>query len=250
MGLFSSLLGAGVGILGNVLGGREEERGARAAQQASIPPNVVSPLGSTVFSGGVLNAALSPQLQQAFTTATQVGQGALSQLQNQNVGQLEAQRFQQLQSLAFPRESLLRAQARTRLFNRGRLGLGIGGGRTGLAFNPETAALEEALANARLARRESAGAFARAEQSRLLGQATGSLGLAQGLGSGLLGQAGLGVQARTPAGIAGLAARPGFGNASFLSNLFGGFQTQIPQNFSGGTFVDTLFPGGAGNPGR
>lgn len=73
-----------------------------------------------------------------------------------------------LRELTGPRDDKVRAQLRSDLFNRGRLGLATGGGRTGKAFQPEIAALEEALAGRDLEMARGAIGSSRAEDTRRL----------------------------------------------------------------------------------
>jgi len=141
-----------------------------------------------------------------------------------------------LREIARPQEDRTRAALQSRLFSQGRLGAGIGGGRTGQFYNPETAALEEAFANVDLNRV----AAARGEQQRLFGNSLGASEMLQNLF--LLPAQATGMSQRPGGTIS-----PGFANAAAQganftnqANLFGLGQ-QVQQNKLFGQLGGSLF---------
>ena len=172
------VIGAAISGAAGLLGASKNSKAARdvanAQLEASQPRNVISPLGESRFSAG------DNQLQLALSPLLGARQGQLSDIATPLFGLLQDPNFvssevERLRGIARPNEDQLRASLRSQIYNRGRLGLGIGGGVTGNMYNPEMAALEEGLARADLGRVDSA----RNEQQRLLGNLFGLLGQEQ-----------------------------------------------------------------------
>jgi len=224
-----------LGGAGLLFGQDSADTRAQEILQASRPVSVRSPLGRfTVGDDGDLRLGLSRR---------QVGSlRNLQGLEGQLFGLLNDPDFVQsevdrLRGIARPREDALRAQLRSQLFNRGRLGLGIGGGRTGEFFNPELAALEEAFAAEDTARVQAA----RGEQQRLLGNVFGLLGAQEDIRRQPLAAAQVGIAGRpSQAGLQGL----GFAQAR-ASNSIDAFFTSAAQSL--GVLGPRIFrsPGGA-----
>lgn len=171
-GIFSAIAGPLIGsatqsIFGRLAGG-QRDRGADAAMAAGGARNIAGPIGG--FDAGSGRVILSAQFQNLMDQLKVERQQTFGLLNRPNFIEDEVGR---LRELAAPFEAAREASTRSRLFNSGRLARARGGGRTGALFNPETAALEEALLQADL---ERVGA-ARNEEQRLLGNA---LALSQG----------------------------------------------------------------------
>lgn len=245
MGFLSSLVGGGLGVLGSVLGGKSQEKAARAAAQASAPLNVRGPFGQAIFSDGVLTGSLSPAFQSQLNALTSQANKTFGAFSGLDIPGLERQQLSTLRNLAQPEQDRIRAQVRNEVFQRGRLGLGTRGARTGQNVQPELASLAEGEATADLLRQLQSQTFARNEQARLLDQFLTLQNQALGLSTLPTNQASIGVQARTPQSIAALAGVPGQSRANFVTSFLGtlGSNIQIP-GFGGGTFKIPTNTGG------
>ncbi len=243
MGIFASiaapLIGAGVSKLLGGSAARSQNAGAQAALAAAQPIRIGGPMGTFDPSSG--NTILSAQFLDALDSLKYERQRTFGRLEDPNFVQSEVQR---LREMARPQEDQTRSALRDRLFAQGRLGAGRGGGRTGRLFNPETAALEEALANVDLQR---VGA-ARGEQQRLLGNATSLIGAETALSDTALNMARIGIGGRADAGLANNFMAGANTNAN--STLGAGFQIgQILQKpgLLGGLFGGNPFGGTQGS---
>jgi len=237
MPLLGSLIGAGVSLLGSRLGNRQQQQGVNAALAAGGPFDVRGPFGRADFDGSDLNVQLGGKFSQGLNRSAALGNRALGSLGALDFRAREQAELDRLQRLRQPQIDLARAQQQSSLFNRGRLGLARGGGLSGQLFNPETAGLEEAILRAQLGDIGSARQFSQQEQGFLLDQAGGLFGLAGDIGNRGLQQAQLGIAARNPAGLAGLAAGPGFARARTTEGFFGALGNTIGGLDFGGTFA-------------
>lgn len=245
----ATLVSAGAGLLGNAIAGKQERRGAGAALEASRPYSVTSPFGSALFGDGTLDLSLEPELANAFRRANLQGRRALSLLNNTNFQQREENELERLRRLRAPQIDEARSRLQSQLLSRGRLGLGRGGGLTGGLFNPETAALEEAIARAQLGDIAAARDFARADERHLLAQAQGLFGVSSQIGSRPLRAAHLGILASTPAAIAAMQGTPYANQAAGTRGFFGGLAQGIGGLSFGGSpgLPPTTFGGGLSN---
>ena len=253
MALFDDLLGAGLGFLGTRLASNQEQGAVNRALQLANPVSVAGPTGLASFSDGLLTLGLTPQLQQAFNQAGASGLSALNTLGGANFATREANELARLQALRQPQIDAARASLQSQLANRGRLGVGAGGGITPGLFNPESAALEEAIARTQLSDIAAARDFSQQEQSFLANQARDLIGIGNQIQQPLQQNALLGIQSRLPSALAGLAAQPGFNEAnttrgffSGLGNTLGGIGGAIGDFLGlGGDSLGGLFGGGA-----
>jgi len=227
MALLGSLLGAGVSLLGSKLGNKQQQSGVNQALQAGGPFNVSGPFGRAKFKDGKLSVGLSGNTRSGFNQAGALGAGALGQLGSTDFLGREQDEFDRLQQLRQPGIDRARSGLQSQQFNRGRLGLGVGGGLSGRLFNPETAAQEEAIMRTQLGDIGAARQSSQQDQNFLLGQAGGLFGLQGQLGQQGLQQAQLGIGARNPAALAGLAAQPGFSRARTTEGFFGSLGNSI-----------------------
>jgi hypothetical protein len=133
MAFFAPIIGAaisgGLGLLGQSRAEKAQRRAQEQAIAANQPRNVTGPFGfSRIGPGGGLTLGLSPELQSTLGQI-QAGQGNFAgSLTDPNFVQNEVER---LRAIAAPRENALRSSLRSRLFNRGRLGLGTTGALSG-----------------------------------------------------------------------------------------------------------------------
>lgn len=194
--ILPSVLSAGIGLLGSSRGQSRMDDYAQQALQATRPLDVRSPLGSAVFSRNDLRLRLPGAISRDISGLRGLRGDYFGLLNDPNFIQTEVDR---LRGIARPNEDALRASLRSRLFNQGRLGLGVGNGMTGGMFNPELAALEEGFARADAGRVDQA----RGEQQRLLGNVFGLLGQETDLRALPLQAAQIGIQARTPSSALG-----------------------------------------------
>ena len=226
MGTFAGgLLTAGIGLLPGLFDRRS--RGISRAQAAAQPFDVIGPFGRSVFSGGQLVGTLDPVLAEIMANSSRFARGQLNQLRALDIPGLEEKELKRLRELSRPEEQRLRAQVRNEQFQRGRLGLGVAGGRTGGFANPELAALAEGEATADLLRQGQAQRFARGEQARLLQNALTASGFAANLGTLPTGQGQLGINARLPQGLAGLPAGLAADQFDEISAFFAGLAPRI-----------------------
>jgi len=201
MAFLGSLLGAGVGLLGNLFGQDEaDDRGEQLLAQSQGPSSVVSPFGTFLRDGDSVNLSATPTQLTDLNRIRQGREGLFNTFNDPDFVQSEVDR---LRGISRPREDALRASLRSQVFNRGRLGLGVGGGLTGNLFNPELAALEEGLARADMARISQA----RQEQNRQLGLLGGLFGLENDIFSQVSRNSGIAAGLRpSAAGLSGMAA--------------------------------------------
>jgi len=239
MSIFSSLLSGGLGLLGNKLAGDRLQSGANAAMAAVAPQEVRSPLGTLDTNKGKLDVRLPGQLQGIFSQANELGSRSLSDLGSMDFKGREAAELERLQTLRRPEIDRARSRLQSQLLNRGRIGLGVGGGLGKGLFQPESAALEEAILRSQLGDIGAARQFSQQEQSFLGNQAKGLFGIGQGIAGGALDAARLGLAGRAPAGIAGLQA----GVGAARGNSLGSFFSALGTGFSGGG-LSGLFLGG------
>ena len=230
MAIFGQLLGAGISLLGNKLGGSSDRRASQAA---------LAEMESS-------RRYIPPELESGLFRAAKVARGALDTAVEFNKGGIEAMTNRELERLQAMRQPMIdrsRAQLQSRLLARGRLGVGVGGGRTGGLFNPETAALEEAILGAQLGDIGAARTMATNEANRLLNSSMGLFRTAYPLID----------PGRQVA--PGFAAMPFANQASSTRGFFGGLAQGLGGMDFGGVFGGSGFnlPAnglGAGNPGR
>jgi len=263
MGLFSSIAGAVAGpLIGGLLGRegddraeRDVRRSSQAVLQAAQPFNVSGPGGQANFQDGRLTTGLDGGFQSTFGFSNLIGRQALGDLSRLPFEQREQHEFDRLQRLRQPSIAAARAGLQERLFNRGRTGFGRGGGLTGSIFNPESAALEEAIMRSQLSDVGAARDLSQGQQSFLLGQAERAQGLSQRTAGFPLAQAQVGLNARNPfAGVAGqgdlVSARSNQGFFNSLGNQLGSLD--LGGVFTGGgsfNQVDPrIFEGDTGGP--
>lgn len=250
MGLFSSIAGAVAGpLIGGILGREGDDRAARNVDQSSQailaaggPFNVSGPGGQAGFQDGTLTTSFggSPGFANVFNQANMVAQQNLGALSGgaDFFGREQAE-FERLQRLRQPSIQAARAGLQERLFNRGRSGFGRGGGLSGNLFNPESAALEEAILRAQTGDIREARNLSQQDQEFLLNQGRVAQGISQGVASFPLQQAQLGINARNPfAGAAGqgdlVRARSNQGFFNSLGNTVGGLDFGGLFNQGGG----------------
>jgi hypothetical protein len=247
MAVIAPLVSAGIGLLGNRLTQDDQDDRAQQLLQASQgPTSVTSPFGTFRREGDAITLGLTGGQQGDLNSIQGSRANLFGTFQDPEFIQSEVDR---LRGIARPREDALRASLRSQLFNRGRLGLGVGGGTTGVMFNPELAALEEGLARADASRVDQA----RQEQTRQLGMIGGLFGLENNLNSQVARTAGIASAFRpSNAGLSGIASanqRAGDFNDAFFSTLgnavsgfaFGGLGTGAVATAPGGQNI-----GGAG----
>lgn len=244
MSLFGGLIGGGLGLIGELIGGGEREEGVEAALEASRPISVTGPTGRAMFdeANRQFNLSLHPELRERLDELRAVSGGVLTDLGATDFAGREAAELDRLRTLRQPQIDQARSQLQSRLLARGRLGVGVGGGLGGRLFQPETAALEEAILRSDLGDIGAAREFARGDERFLLQQLQGLMGLESDIRSSPERLAGIGIQARPPAAVASMQALPGLQRGDFISGLFGGLGnvigSRIPQvNFGGGLFL-------------
>jgi len=250
MAVIAPLISAGVGFLGQQLTqGDQDDRGQQLLSASQGPTSVNSPFGSFQREGDAITLGLTGGQQNDLNRIRGSRANLFGTFQDPEFVQNEVDR---LRGIARPREDALRASLRSQLFNRGRLGVGVGGGVAGQMFNPELAALEEGLARADMSRIDQA----RQEQGRQLGMIGGLFGLENNLNNQIARTAGIASAFRpSNAGLSGIASanqRAGDFNDSFFSilgNSIGGFagglfgdsgQTQAPGAQSVGSSQGVL----------
>jgi len=247
MAILSSLISGGLGLLGNKIAGNQLQGGANAALNAVQPREVRSPLGNLDTNDGKLNVSLPGQLGGIFSQANTLGARSLSDLGSMDFRGREASELERLQTLRRPEIDRARSQLQSQLLNRGRIGLGVGGGVSKGLFQPESAALEEAIMRTQLGDIGAARQFSQQEQGFLQNQAQGLFGIGRGIAGGALGAASLGLAGRNPQGIAALQSRPGAAQGSSLGGFFSGLGSSLGnQDFSGvfgGGDADFIPPG-------
>ncbi len=235
-GLIGGLISGGLGLLGQSRAEKAQKRAVEASVQEVAPRNVTGPLGfSQVGADGGLTLGLSPELQ---TTFGQLGQGRNNFASSLTDANFIPDEVARLREISAPRENELRSSLRSRLFNRGRLGLGTQGAVSGANVNPELGALEEAFARADLARVGQARDNRQQDISNFLGLAGAQSQLAS-----LPNQLGnLSVASRTPSQVA--SGHLGVGNqqARFNESFFGSLGSGIGQAVGG---LGGAFAGGA-----
>jgi len=244
MALFAAALPflaqAGVSLLGNALGqDKADRRGQQLLQQSRGPANVNSPFGSFSQNDvGDVTLGITSGQQNDLNNIRGTRAGLFGQVNDPEFIQNEVDR---LRGIARPREDAVRASLRSQLFNRGRLGVGVGGGINGVMFNPELAALEEGLARADLSRVDQAFDT----RSQLLGNISGLFNNEFGVNSQARSLAGVAAGLRpSQAGLSGVTAanqRAVNSNDAFFASLAQGV---------GNLDFDGIFDGGgSGNSG-
>lgn len=235
MGLFAAalpgLISAGVSLFGGSRGQDIADRRANELLAASQGPSRIdSPFGTfNRNDSGDISLGLTGNQQQDISNIRNLRGGLFEQLNDPEFVQNEVDR---LRGISRPREDAVRASLRSQLFNRGRLGVGVGGGTTGMMFNPELAALEEGLARADLERV----GLAQDRQSQIFGQFGSTFGLESGIFNDARSVAGIASALRpSNAGLSGVASagqRAVDSNDAFFASLaqgigglFGGQQT-------------------------
>lgn len=240
-----SLIGGGLSLLGNLFGNSAQEDAAQAALQASRAQNVFGPGFSAVFGPNGLQGQLSGGLKRQFGNANQAANMFGERLSAFDVPAREAEALARFRAISQPQEEAARNRLRSRLFQQGRLGLGVTDTQ-GLKSNPEQLALESAIQQADLARQMGAFDQTQAELMNLSNLFGANSGLAQQLATLPVNAAQTGIAARTPQGIAAMAAGPGMNRAnmfnSFFSSLGGspGLQRGLGELFGGGAGVGSI----------
>lgn len=232
-GPVGAAVGSGVaGLIGNDKAYGQEQAAAQAARTAANPVSVFGPGGNAVFRPGSNSYKLSvpDRFQKASDAGILGGRRALDQYEAFNPAGYDVNaEVRRLRKLRAPDIAQARSQLQSQLLSRGRLGVGVGGGRTGGLFQPETKALEEAILNSQLSDISSAQDRAMQREAldydregQLLANAQGLFNIGGALQGGGQGAAQLGVQARLPTGIAALQATPGNNQASSTRGFFSG----------------------------
>lgn len=254
MGFLSSiagpLIGGAFGLLGDKKAEREVRSGSQAALQAQAPISFSGVGGQALFSGDTLGTSFAgtPSFGTTFNQASQLSQNALGSLLGTSFLGREQDEFNRLQRLRQPSIDAARAGLQERLINRGRSGFARGGGLSGQLFNPESAALEEAILRAQLQDIGAARQFSLGEQEFLLNQGRLAQNMAQSVAGFPLQAAQIANTGRINPGIAALQAAPnqvaarstsGFFNS--LGNTIGGAAGDF---FGGGSSGGGLFGGG------
>jgi hypothetical protein len=230
--ILPSLISAGVGLIGGKKGQSQSDQYAQQmAQLAREPIDIMSPIGGAAYNAdqNLLRIGLAPALQQQAGQLGGLSQGIFGLLGDPGFfgNALDPARIssevERLRGIARPNEDALRASLRSQVYNRGRLGLGAGGGVTGQFFNPELASLEEAFARADMGRVDQATQRIQYEQQRQLGNLFGLLGAQTDILQSPMGLGQLSLMGRTPqAGLAGYgaaAARASNANDAFFGSL-------------------------------
>ena len=234
MSIFGSLLGGAVGLLGQKLGNDDREEAAEKAFQRSRPISVSGPGGASTFEDDSLNLSLNPQLERFQQGLGGAAESALGNLRGMDFQGREAAELNRLRTLRRPEIDKARAALQSRLVARGRTGLGIGGGLSGNLFNPESAALEEAILRADLGDIGAARGFSQQEQNFLLGQVGGLSGIQQDVLGGPEALGALSVGGAPSAAVSTLQAQPGFTAANQRNDFF----ASLGQGIAGTDFRD------------
>lgn len=222
MSIFGSLLGGAIGLFGQSRADDAREEAADKAFQRSQPISVTGPGGASTFEDGQLNLSLNPQLQRFQQGLGGAAEGALGSLRGMDFQGRETAELDRLRTLRRPQIDQARAALQSRLVNRGRTGLGIGGGLQSGLFNPESAALEEAILRTDLGDIGAARGFSQQEQNFLLGQAGGLSSIQQDVLRGPESLGALSVGGRPSGAVSALQAQPGFARANNTENFFAG----------------------------
>ena len=232
------LISGGLGLLGGRKAKGNLEEALAAMQQMSRPIDITGPFGFSRFNEDdeQIETGLSDSLAQALG---QLGTGRGLFHESLIDPDFITNEVDRLRTIARPRENQLRNELRSRLFNRGRLGLGTGDTLTGQFANPETAALEEAFARADAARIDQA----RGIRQQELGNFLGLLGAEQNLSLLPLEATRVGIAARPQSAALQGARDIGQQGARFNESFFGSLGENI-----GGIFGD-LFGGGSSGGG-
>lgn len=243
LGLLGSIAGplisGGLGLLGSKKAKGNLEEALAQMQQMSRPLDISGPFGFSKFNEDdrSIETGLSPSLDRAMGqlgTGRDIFHGALTD-PNFVVNEVE-----RLRGIAAPRENALREELRSRLFNRGRLGLGTNFTQTGGFANPETAALEEAFARADSSRIDQA----RDIRQQELGNFLGLLGAEENLSTLPLQATAIGIQARPPSaayqGAAAIGNQQARFNESFFGSLGSGIQGALGSLGGGGPAAGSL----------
>jgi len=181
-----SIIGGGLGAIGNYLQGQSAidaanvqaqatNQAANQALAAAAPWDVVGPGAQAGFNDSQATLGLAPELQDIYAGA--IGRQGLWGQQAANIGfnPFEAQDYfyQQQRELAAPEEERMRSALETRLAAQGRLGT------TGGALEQE--AFTKGLADSHAQQRHSALTQSQALIDNLLGRESADIGTAQGL---------------------------------------------------------------------
>ena len=193
----------------------------------------------------LLNISPSATQSQAAQNAQMFGLNTLSDLNSLNFQGREAAELARLQQLRAPEFGAARNQLRSQQLARGREGLGVGGGLQSRLFNPQSAALEEAIARAQLGDISAARQMSQQEQAFLMNQAQQGFGLSNQILAPALqvAQLSLGGRSGTSPSAALAAGVP----ASNAANSTRGFFSGLGQSISGENFDQNFqgFFGGA-----
>jgi hypothetical protein len=224
-----SAVAGGIGQMGNSRARGYDQQAAQAQLQAMRPFGTSGLFGSSEFDEEENNLAfnLSDPRRSATDAAIRAGTQNLSALNSMNFGEREQAELGRLRSLREPQIRRAREALMARQLSRGRLGLGVGGGRTGGLFNPQTAALEEAVLSADLGDIGAARQFSQQEQGFLQNQASGLFNTANQIGQPLLSQAALGIQARGGAAAGQAAGQPFQNQAANTRGFFSSLGTTL-----------------------
>ena len=222
-GPLGAIIGGGLCYLGARKTAKATENAARMAADASRfnPYNVQTGLGGATFSGGTASGMLSPQYAALAQRLQQLSTAGLEDLPDR---QAAAERiYSDITSLTRPQEEETRLNLENRLLGQGMMGYAGASG-----MNPQTQALENALAQARTQRALAAFTGADAMRQSQINQSLGFLNAAMGLEQSPLDAISLGAniggRATTAAGnSARLLANAQMANAAnrgmFLANL-------------------------------
>ena len=232
-------LSLGSSVLGGFLSNNSREDAAAAAAAAAQANNVSGPFGSIIFGPGGAQGQLSKPFRQILGQSQQGALSRVRQLNAFNRPQVEANALERFRALSRKPEEDALSRLRSNLNKRGRLG--VGGGEDNA--NPELAAFFEAQARADLGRQQAAIGEADAREAALLNQFLALQGASSDLSTLPIRAGQLGVQSRTPAGIAALAANPGLARANQFDSFFASLASGIG---SGGFNFGGLFGGGGG----
>ena len=133
------LISGGLGLVGSVLGGREQRRGMEAAAEASrfVPTDITTPFGSVDASRGSVSATLPSELQNLYQGLLSSGQQTLSRAETPEaaLGFLRRTYGPELERQRLAQES--------RLFNQGLLGTTAGAEQTRALREAQNQALLE-----------------------------------------------------------------------------------------------------------
>ena len=231
MALLESIVGAGIGLLGQELLADDSKQAAvEDALEASRPITTVGPTGEARFDGDKMRLRLTPQLQAQATRLNIPIHSLLGTLSETDFEGREMAELDRLREIRRPEIARSRDALQARLLARGRSGLGVGGGRSGRLFNPQSAALEEAILAADLGDIGAARDFAREDERFALQQLTGLSQLQRGILKEPESLAALARGFAPPAAISALQAVPGMERGQRRESFFGALGQRIGQS--------------------